>query len=412
MTTQLEVTMHDRLVATITNIPGDTNVVAIDPDFAADPTAPALSFKAFRDPITGRYRERIRPTQTAVHPFFANLLPEGPLRTYLAKHARVKPMRDFPLLWLLGNDLPGALVLRNPEGDMLPPHDDTSAPDLATDGDRVFRFSLAGVQIKFSATGDPKRGLTIPVGGMGGHWIVKLADQRYEQVPENEFSMMTFAREVGLDVPRIGLVRPSDIAGLPRDVSFAGQAYYIERFDRVGDARVHTEDFAQANLLYPDDKYRRFNFDMLTEQVATYVGEEAALDVIRRIVFSIGIGNADMHAKNWSIIYPDGRSPRLAPVYDFLSTIVYIPDGDFNLNLAGTKAFADLDDSRFARLAAHARLPRKPVLDAAHDMAERMLVVWPEVRADLPLNAEHRAMITAHMIAQPLFATRRINATP
>ncbi len=162
MTTQIDVTMHGRQVATITNIPGDTNVVAIDPDFAADDNAPTLSLKAFRDPVTGRYREQIRPTRTAAHPFFANLLPEGPRRTYLAKLGRVKPMRDFPLLWLLGSDLPGALVLRNADGDMLPPRDDdTTGAERTPEGDRIFRFSLAGVQLKFSASGDPTRGLTI-----------------------------------------------------------------------------------------------------------------------------------------------------------------------------------------------------------------------------------------------------------
>ncbi len=145
---------------------------------------------------------------------------------------------------------------------------------------------------------------------------------------------------------------------------------------------------------------------MLTEHVAMYIGEEAALDVIRRIVFSIGIGNADMHAKNWSIIYPDGRNPQLAPAYDFLSTIVYISDDDFGMNLAGTKSISDLDESRFSRLASHARLPRKPVLDAAHDMVERMREVWPRIKADLPLSSEHRARVTEHMNAQPLFSVR------
>ena len=55
------------------------------------------------------------------------------------------------------------------------------------------------------------RGLTIPVRGMGGHWIVKLPDQRYDRVPENEFSMMTFAKAVGIDVPRVGLVSRNDM---------------------------------------------------------------------------------------------------------------------------------------------------------------------------------------------------------
>jgi hypothetical protein len=44
-----------------------------------------------------------------VPPFFANLLPEGPLRDYLVDQADVKPHNEFSLLWALGGDLPGAL---------------------------------------------------------------------------------------------------------------------------------------------------------------------------------------------------------------------------------------------------------------------------------------------------------------
>ncbi|MBB5536239.1 serine/threonine protein kinase HipA of HipAB toxin-antitoxin module [Rhizobium giardinii] len=31
-----------------------------------------------------------------------------------------------------------------------------------------------------------------------------------------------------------------------------------------------------------------------------------------------------MHLKNWSVIYPDRRTA-LAPAYDFVATIAYIP---------------------------------------------------------------------------------------
>nr|WP_244617037.1 MULTISPECIES: HipA domain-containing protein [unclassified Rhizobium] len=31
--------------------------------------------------------------------------------------------------------------------------------------------------------------------------------------------------------------------------------------------------------------------------------------------------NGDMHLKNWSLIYPDRRTPALSPAYDLLSTI-------------------------------------------------------------------------------------------
>jgi serine/threonine-protein kinase HipA len=261
------------------------------------------------------------------------------------------------------------------------------------------------VQLKFSANGDPKRGLTIPVAGMGGHWIVKMPDQRFKRVSENEFSMMTFAKAVGIDVPDVGLIEPAKIAGLPDDVrNLAGDAYCIERFDRLpGGVRVHTEDFAQANGIYPDAKYTQFNFDLLAEQVARLQGVPGMVELVRRLVFNAGIGNGDMHAKNWSVIYRDGRTAELAPAYDYLSTIVYMPGDDLGMNLVGSRSFADFDEARLRALADRALVPTKPVLDAAHDMVARMRETWPKISRDLPLDAADVALIAHHMDGIPLF---------
>jgi serine/threonine-protein kinase HipA len=321
----------------------------------------------------------------------------------------VKAVRDFPLLWLLGNDLPGALIMRDDQGILQPPPDhgrreDESDNPAARVG--TLRFSLAGVQLKFSASGDPQRGLTIPVDGQGGSWILKLPDQRFAGLPENEYSMMTFAREVGIDVPIIGLVAAGEIEGLPSDVRFSGNAYYIQRFDRgpLGE-RIHMEDFAQANVLYPSEKYERFNFDMLLTQVADLMGSDIAMNLLRRIVFNIGIGNGDMHAKNWTILYLDDRTPSLAPAYDYLSKIKYMPNENLGMNLAGTKAFADIDRERIARLASHAHLSVKTAELTVHDMVGRMRDVWPAIKDTLPIDDFHKRAVTEHMDSVPLFKT-------
>lgn len=407
MSGKLDVLLHGIHVATIENTEGDVNVVTINRDFANDPESPTLSLKAFRAPATGAYRTTPRPTQTVVHPYFANLLPEGPLRAYLAAHARVKSIRDFPLLWLLGNDLPGALIMRDAAGQDVPPPDDVTTVADDQQERSMLRFSLSGVQLKFSASGEPDRGLTIPVGGMGGSWIVKLPDQRYDRVPENEFSMMTFAKAVGIDVPRVGLVSRDAIGGVPIDVRFQGNAYYIERFDRTVDGgRIHTEDFAQANQLYPSEKYNRFNFDQLLIQVADAMGSEAAMTVMERIVFTIGIGNGDMHAKNWSVIYRDGRTPSLAPAYDYVSTLLYVEAENLGMNLAGTKQFFDIDMERILRLAAHAHVSTKLAESRVSEMVERMREVWPTIKDTLPLANDLRETITQHMATMPLFTGR------
>lgn len=161
---------------------------------------------------------RIPPRNTRVPPFFANLLPEGPLRAYLARQAGVNEKREFVLLWALGRDLPGALTVRAADGTALPPDADSRADDL---GDErrpdMLRFSLAGVQLKFPAlmnAGKPG-GLVIPAQGVGGSWIVKLPSARYAGIPENEFSMMTLARRLGMDVPDARLPLPDHADARP-----------------------------------------------------------------------------------------------------------------------------------------------------------------------------------------------------
>jgi serine/threonine-protein kinase HipA len=406
----LDVELHERRVGTIANIPGDTNVFVMDDEYRDDPDGPVLSFKAFRD-ATGTYRKAFRPTRTRLHPYFSNLLPEGHLRTYLARHAGVKSVRDFPLLRVLGRDLPGAVKVVDECGAPGPCAELDGVDGADAERDDVLRFSLAGVQLKFSASGDPKRGLTIPAAGMGGHWIVKMPDQRFKRVSENEFSMMTFARAVGIEVPQVGLVDPASIAGLPDDIrNLTGDAYYIERFDRLpSGARVLTEDFAQANGIFPERKYSQFSFDLLAEQVAQVDGVRGMLELTRRLVFNAGIGNGDMHAKNWSVIYRDGRNPTLAPAYDYLSTILYLPSDDLGMNLLGSKSFDDFDEARLRALADRALVPVKPVIDAAYDMVARMRETWPKIASELPLDAADRAVVSAHIDRIPLF--RALTAT-
>src|SRR5205807_418045 len=115
----------------------------------------------------------------------------------------------------------------------------------------------AGVQLKFSAVMEASGGLTVPAGGMGGSWIVKLPSARFAAVPENEFVMLELARRVGIAMPPNRLIDMAKIKGLPEETrTTGGTALAVQRFDRVpGGDPVHMEDFAQVFGLYPDAKY-------------------------------------------------------------------------------------------------------------------------------------------------------------
>jgi serine/threonine-protein kinase HipA len=129
-------------------------------------------------------------------------------------------------------------------------------------GRDVLRFSLAGVQLKLSATGNPHRQLSIPATGFRGHWIVKLPSPAYPGLPENEFSMMEFARAVGIQVPEIGLIRLDKIPGVPAPwQQLKGNAYYIRGFDRGPNGRrIHIEDFNQVYGQFPEAKYKNYSY--------------------------------------------------------------------------------------------------------------------------------------------------------
>lgn len=390
----LDVRLHDRPIGTLTHVQGDRTLFAFNADYVADRDRSTLSL-AFRDSF-GELVTDFRPVQRVVPPFFSNLLPEGPLRRYLARKAGVNEGREFFLLWMLGQDLPGAVTVHPLDGEALPRGLDEAQPraDLAN----ALRFSLAGVQLKFSAlqNGDKYGGLTIPTEGVGGSWIVKLPSQQFEGVPENEFSMMTLARLMGMDVPDLNLVDLGQIASLPEGVGeLRGQAMAIRRFDRNPAGRIHMEDFAQVFDVYPDDKYDKATYRYIAKVLGIEVGDAAVAEFIRRLVFSTLIGNADMHLKNWSLIYPDGINPQLSPAYDLLATIPYLKDDRAALKYSRTKVMAELSIDELRHLAARAGLSERLVLQTARETVNRFKDLWNAEKTNLPLSRQVTAAIDA-----------------
>ena len=405
----LEVLLYGEPIGTLTRIEGDRTLFAFNDGYIADRNRPVLGL-GFKN-RHGELLTDFRPYQTRVMPFFSNLLPEDRLRAYLAGRAGVNPEREFFLLWALGNDLPGAITVRAADGEEWPP-DAEESPDedaVRERDEKALRFSLAGVQLKFSALESTGDGLTIPARGIGGSWIVKLPSIRYEGVPENEFSMMTLARKLGMNVPALDLVNVKDIGGLPTDVATTdGKALAIERFDRSRDGRrVHAEDFAQIFGVYPKDKYKKASMVNIANVIATESDDADIREFVRRLVFNTLIGNADMHIKNWSVLYPDKRTARLAPAYDFVSTIPYIPDSESALTFSRTRRFDGFDEDELAHFANRAKLAKALVLDTARETVELFHQHWNEEKNNLPLYADVVSTIEQHLETVPIAHSNR-----
>src|SRR5690606_25861740 len=148
--------------------------------------------------------------------WFSHLLPETRLRAAIADAADVNEKREFFLLEAIGgDDLPGALRVTptDPEHATEVPSPPVRASTSRVE-DSALKFSLAGVQLKFSVI-DSAAGLTVPASGEAGQWIAKLPDQRpgFAGVPEAELAGLEYARACGVEVPEARLVPVEDIGG-------------------------------------------------------------------------------------------------------------------------------------------------------------------------------------------------------
>jgi serine/threonine-protein kinase HipA len=389
----LEVSLNDLVVGTITNV-HDRNIFVFDEAYQKKAKRPILSF-GFYD-ATGELVTDVRPTQRELHPYFSNLLPEGKLREYIAEAAEINPEREFHVLWALGKDLPGAVRVR---AIGISEQEEREDPETIRAEHSPLKFSLAGIQLKFSALADATGGMTVPVNGLGGDWILKLPSVTHDAVAENEFIMLGLAEALGIETPERKLLDLSKIHGLPDGVSqLKGKALAIRRYDRAaGGLRIHQEDLNQVFVQYPRDKYKKRSFSNVTAVVADRAGVAAGLDVVRRLTLNTIIGNGDMHLKNWSFVYPDGRTPKLAPAYDYVSTIPYIPEDTLALSFGGSKDFFPVDRERSDSYAKRARLAEEEVWSEIAETATRTWEEWKRSPAAEIIPAEAYGRIDAHI---------------
>lgn len=270
-------------------------------------------------------------------PFFEGMLPEESQRAAIARALGVSAGNDFRLLEQLGGEVAGALTLL-PDGET-PPLRDDAAPDVLDDerllalldrlpirpmlaGEGGLRLSLAGAQSKLPILMVNGQ-VALPGPGQPTSHILKPPIPRLEGTTENEFYCMSLARAIGLDVAPVAMRMVGDRSFL-----------VIDRYDRALDedgflTRQHQEDFAQALGVPSQRKYASEGGPTFTDAFALVrqATTRPARDVLKladAAIFNLMIGNADAHAKNFSLLRLPGAI-RLAPLYDLLATVAY-PD--------------------------------------------------------------------------------------
>lgn len=264
--------------------------------------------------------------------FFENILPEGPALTQMAALASVRPVDTFGILAAFGHDCAGAIMML-PDGEKpgtgansgyAPITDDEVTVIIRSLGtvplgaapERGFRPSLAGFQRKALMARADNGTWELPYDDAPSTWILK------PDVPHamaaNEATCLHLAAACGFDVPRIELLNLDGLAVLA-----------IKRYDRhlraSGPQRVHQEDGCQATAKPPALKYQEHGGPALRDLAAVLRDHGDTADIVgllRRTAFNMAVGNADAHAKNFSVLHSsDGQGIKLAPLYDVLSTI-------------------------------------------------------------------------------------------
>jgi serine/threonine-protein kinase HipA len=210
--------------------------------------------------------------------------------------------------------------------------------------------------------------------------------------------MLRWARQAGIEVPDHELVQISSIDGLPRIGVFAEQeALLVRRFDRFEGKRLHQEDFAQILALYPRQKYKKYNYETIGKIVHAVTGPKGFADYARRLAFVVLSGNGDAHHKNWSLLYPDGRTAALSPAYDFVFTRAYYEHDTLALNLSGSRKFEDINTGSFLHLARRCGSDETSIELEVELAVERIRAAWTQLEHDLPISAEVRAALRRHL---------------
>ncbi|MFA0440104.1 type II toxin-antitoxin system HipA family toxin [Vibrio sp. 10N.286.49.B1] len=397
----LKIQLHGIDVAVITRYAGGKNILTFNPDFTAMPDhlRPVFTLRQMLDPT---YLNKPQIRTDKIPPVLSNLLPEGILRELTAKALRCHTNNEFSILAYLGSNLPGAVIAKPIKAGDVPVwalEQRLSTEPLQIDVKHAdTKFSLAGVQMKFSSSHVDGR-YHIDQEISEDIWIIKTPSTVHKGVPVNEYTCMKLAEAAGADIPEVRLINLTELEGLPSiRLPDEQYAYGIKRFDRSGAGRIHTEDFAQVFGLYPSDKYQRVNYEQLGN-VLYRTSAERLKDIqqmARRLLINILLGNGDAHLKNWTLIYGDRQSPRLSPLYDVVFTAPYIEHDSLALNMAGTKQWFDITMENFKLWSEKTGAPWVAIKPHLLDVIEVARTQWLEQLQELPMLDEHKIALIQH----------------
>jgi serine/threonine-protein kinase HipA len=292
-------------------------------------------------------------------PIFEMNLPEGVLRERLrlAFAKATGTFDDFDLLSIVGRSQVGRIRYTGDKEQLYEDVPFQSVDEILTrrrDGD-LFRYlidkfasfsGISGVQPKILVRDEQASAALkearprLSQSYRGATHIVKLWEpNEYPQLAANEHFCLTVAQKCGLEVP-------------PYRLAEDGMALVIDRFDLRPDGTYRGfEDFCVLNARRTDEKYRGSYETSIMKRFQEFANSPHVNEDLEKlftlIALNCGLRNGDAHLKNFGIVYDDvlGEA-RLAPIYDLVTTAVYLPKDSMALTLNGTTKWPSAKELR------------------------------------------------------------------
>ena len=329
-------------------------------------------------------------------PIFEMNIPEGVLRERLrlAFAKATGTFDDFDLLGIVGRSQVGRIRYTGQKEKL-----EEDVPFQSVDeilerrrGGDLFRYlmerfasfsGISGVQPKVlvrdeNAFSAHRKDARLSQSYRGATHIVKFWEpNEFPQLAANEYFCLKVAERCGLDVPRFSL-------------SEDASALVIDRFDlRLDGTYRGFEDFCVLNAKRTDQKYSGSyetsilkRFQQFANSPPVYADLEKLFTLI---ALNCALRNGDAHLKNFGILYDDvlGEA-RLAPVYDLVTTAVYLPKDSMALTLNGStrwptaKELQRLGETRAAGTPAQIRNILGRITEAIHSTSADVSVYMKE----------------------------------
>jgi serine/threonine-protein kinase HipA len=317
-----------------------TGLLSREPDdtfaFRYTPGNPPDNIISIRMPVT--QTPYLTDTPTLLHPAFAANLPEGILLLTIQQlFKKILPdMDDLTLLEITGRNQMGRIRVA-PNNEKIEKAPEISLSELLQiQGTEEFHQYLLKTYARYSGISgmQPKILIkdreTAQRGTIKGNThIVKFFNRdEHPALALNEFLCLTAAKNAGASVPNLQMAKDAT-------------RLIIERFDTNPDGSYKAmEDCCTLDNLQPNAKYLGSYeeiADIIKNSLSQHNRKQGMIEFFQAIILSTILRNGDAHRKNFSILYNQPDNISLSPVYDIVTTTVYIPKDVPALLMNGTK---------------------------------------------------------------------------